>query len=158
MLHFWAAAPGPRRWKMNLVLALKECVTSRGGFYFSMPRSVPLSVVRASSGAVLPVNLEWVRPIHCVWQRKAVGLSAPRRESWTWTLQSFSCEQHFDFGKSFSPLDVFCYLALHWACLLCSMCSALISASRWPAVKTARGWALKERLCRTRITLTQLNK
>lgn len=70
-----------------------------------------------------------------------MGFSAPRgkeqreRESWTWMLETFGCEQHFDLGKALAPGCVLLSCAvLCWGCLLCSMCSALIPESRWPVV------------------------
>lgn len=49
-------------------------------------------------------------------------------------LGTLGCEQHFDLGEK--ALAQGCVLlscsVLCWGCLLCSMCSALIPASRWP--------------------------
>lgn len=49
-------------------------------------------------------------------------------------LGTLGCEQHFDLGGK--ALALGCVLlscsVLCWGCLPCSMCSALIPASRWP--------------------------
>lgn len=79
-----------------------------------MLSSVFSSFVWASSGKVLPLNLEWVGPFHYV--RKAVGFRTPRgrwpREIWIWMLQTLGGEQHFNFGKSIS-------LGLYFVILQC---------------------------------------
>lgn len=132
------------------VEALKKCTTSCGWFlFFSLYRLcfVALSVARANRAEALLVNLEWVRPFHCMGLRKAGGIYFSSRkkiaeslESWTWALETFGCEQHFDrlgYLEQVYPSVVYRYLRLCGGWLLCVLRTAV-------RIEVMLGWILSK--------------
>lgn len=71
--------PGGEEWVFGGFKEVHDLL--RWILFFQAPLCfVALSILRASGAEVLRVNLEWVRPFHCIRQRKAVGFSAPREK------------------------------------------------------------------------------